>query len=184
MIRHVEDKSQFGCFNLSIFGKFITSLNQLSAPFLSFLFLDYNNMQMISFMLSCKQCSFLHSFHSFFFVFFWLDNFKWLPLISYFLSYAWSNLMLMLFIAFFFSFLVFFSSRVSVWFLFVVSVSLLNFPYICIFFSWFLELPFFILYNSLSFLNSSLLNYLSHILTSFGVGYWKNFVFLVWCYVP
>ena len=67
---------------------------------------------------------------------------------------AWSNLMLTPCIALFISSTAFFSSRISVWFFFMISVSLLNFSfYLCIVFLILLTCLSFFSYSLLSFLN-------------------------------
>lgn len=85
------------------------------------------------------------------------------PLTSHFLFSAWSSLILMLFSLFFISFIVFSSFRICLFL--VISISLLNYHFICVFFFWFHSLTFPV---SLHFLNSTFFD-LSQILTSLGL---------------
>lgn len=98
---------------------------------------------------------------------------------SQIISLGWSSLMMMLFGAFFVLFIVFLSSRICVWFFFMTSVSLLNFSFCSLLFSWFcwtIFLCFLVVYWAS-------LKQLFWILYFCGVGYWKITVFLWWHHV-
>ena len=113
---------------------------------------------------------FFHSFHSFFFVFLWLDNFKWPPfdLTFSFFCLIKSDVDALYCNCYFIYYILYLQSFCLILlcdFYHSIKLSL----YLCIFSPDFIYLSFFVSCSSLSFLNSTLWNYLSQILTSLGL---------------
>ena len=125
-----------------------------------------------------SSIGFLNSFHSFSFFFF-----NWIITSVLFLSslifFCW--VCCWIFVALYISFVLFFSSRISVWFHFMISISCCTSYFVHILFSWF-HLSVFSC-NSLSFFKTIILKLFVRQLTDlhfFGVSFWQFITFLWW----
>lgn len=106
--------SNFGCFLPLFLQIFFLSLSSLSVTLIMSVFMNL--------MVSRRSLG-LFSFSSFFFLLLRLDNFSW-PVFKFSDSYVCSNVLLIPSCEFFISVIVFFSPRISVWFLFIIFVSI------------------------------------------------------------